>query len=183
MLCQSPLTEDTDKNEVPCGIPPKVWESNGGAVLDGCGDASITKDSSCIPGLPTAAKDYFYDYGPLYGDSKCTNGKTFSVSGGKALCGSAAAAGKVGYFGYKVLAVSYGGTLVLRGYKGAADGLDNDHLATGNSWMRLGGECQLRHVADGRQARRPNGGGCRATGPATRSSSPRPTTCPAIPSC
>ncbi len=140
VLCKSPLTEDADKNEVPCGIPPKVWQSNGGAVLDGCGAASITKDSSCIPGLPTAAKDYFYDYGPLYGDSKCSNGKTFEVSNGKALCGSAAATGKVGYFGYKVLAVSYGGRLVLRGYKGAADGLDNNHLATGNSWMRLGGD-------------------------------------------
>ncbi|MGH7063699.1 MAG: hypothetical protein ACREET_06450, partial [Stellaceae bacterium] len=140
VLCQSPLTEDSDKNEVPCGIPPKVWQSNGSVALPSCDIDKTGLD--CIPGLPVAAKDYFYDYGPLYGDGKCANGKTFSVSDGKALCGSAAAAGKVGYFGYKVLAVSYGGTLMLRGYKGVAEGLDGpeEHLNSGNSWMRLEGD-------------------------------------------
>ncbi|MGH7061391.1 MAG: hypothetical protein ACREFH_13460, partial [Stellaceae bacterium] len=139
VLCRSPLTEDADKNKVPCGIPPEVWQSNGSAALPGCGIDKTGSD--CIPGLPTDAKDYFYNYGPLYGDGKCTNGKTFDGSTGEALCGEGIpAAGKVGYFGYKVLAVSYGGTLVLHGYKGAADGLDNNHLATGNSWMRLGGD-------------------------------------------
>ncbi|MGH7065728.1 MAG: hypothetical protein ACREET_16770, partial [Stellaceae bacterium] len=143
-LCKSPPTEDTDKKPVPCGIPPKVWQSNGDSVLRGCGDTPVTKDSKCIPGLPTTVKDYFYDYGPLYGDDKCKNGGKYKVEGievGEPMCGKEPAAGLVGYFGYKVLAVSYGGSLMLRGYQGAADGnLDNQHLASGNSWMRLAGD-------------------------------------------
>ncbi|HEY1300688.1 MAG TPA: hypothetical protein VGF07_09340, partial [Stellaceae bacterium] len=139
-LCKSPPTTGGTGGPVPCGIPPKVWENNGSTVLQGCGNAATTKDSECIPGLRTTTKDYFYQYGPLYGDGKCANGKTFTVKDGKALCGAVPAAGQAGYFGYKVLAVSYGGTLMLRGYKGAVDGLDLNHLATGNSWMRLNGD-------------------------------------------
>ena len=45
---------------------------------------------------------------------------------------------QVGYFGNKVLAVSYGGTLVLKGKKGATyDSLDAK--ASGRSWTRLNG--------------------------------------------
>lgn len=124
----------------PCGIPDLVWNNNGASALAGCGPAAITKDSNCIPGLPPAAKDYFYDYAPLYGDGKCTNGSVFDVKDGKALCGADPADGRVGYFGYKVLAVSYGGTLVMNGYKGVATGLDNKPLQSGNSWMRLKGD-------------------------------------------
>ena len=59
-----------------------------------------------------AISDYFYQYGPNYGDGKCTDGTTWA----NGQCGTSA--GQVGYFGYKVLAVSYNGTLKLFGYKG-----------------------------------------------------------------
>lgn len=91
-----------------------------------------------------AAKDYFYDYGPLYGDGLCTNGSTFTVTlEGRALCGNEPAAGLVGYFGYKVLAASYDGTLIMSGYKGVATSLDNQPLASGNSWMRLDDDLEV----------------------------------------
>ncbi|MGH7117127.1 MAG: hypothetical protein ACREE9_21850, partial [Stellaceae bacterium] len=122
----------------PCGIPEAVWSSNGASVLPGCGIGATGAD--CIPGLPKEAKDYFYDYAPLHGDGKCTNGSTFEVKDGKAVCGADPADGKVGYFGYKVLAVSYGGTLVMNGYKGVETGLDKKPLQSGNSWMRLSGD-------------------------------------------
>lgn len=72
--------------------------------------------------------DLFYQYGGLPYD----NGKTPD--------------GKIGYFGYKVLAVSYGGTLNLFGKKGALKDADEyrpllaetaDYHPTGNSWARL----------------------------------------------
>ena len=62
-------------------------------------------------------KDYFYQYGPSYGDGLCSDGKTIWDPVGQ--CNNKTNAGnQVGYFGYKVLAVSYGGTLELFGYKG-----------------------------------------------------------------
>jgi cell migration-inducing and hyaluronan-binding protein len=77
-----------------------------------------------MPWLPTPdVYDYFYQYGPLHGDD--------------------------GYFGSKVLAVSYGGILDLRGHKGTTyppsqDAFDPCHsnpdcdpLNSGRSWMRL----------------------------------------------
>ncbi|MGH7058753.1 MAG: hypothetical protein ACREFH_00070 [Stellaceae bacterium] len=149
VLCKSTLTKDSDNNPVPCGIPPAMWQSNGSSLLPGCGAALSTRGSKrvaegadCLPGLPTAAKDYFYQYGPLYGDGLCSNGKTFKAAGGKGLCGGDPAAGEVGYFGYKVLAVSYGGSLILHGYKGTPSllGVDENPLASGNSWMRLKGD-------------------------------------------
>ena len=87
--------------------------------------------------LPGGVHDEFYQYGPLRGDARCTDNSTFHIDKeGKGVCGSAAA--KVGYFGNKVLAVSYGGTLKLAGYKGATyDGQDKDPLNSGWSWIRL----------------------------------------------
>ena len=69
-------------------------------------------------GLPV--RDYFYRYGPLHGDED-------------------------GYFGNKVLAVSYGGTLDLQGYKGVigpdegplGNKYDDNPLNSGRSWRRL----------------------------------------------
>lgn len=43
-----------------------------------------------------------------------------------------------GYFGHKVLAVSYGGTLILHGLKGSSAG-DLDPSDSGTSWARLDG--------------------------------------------
>src|SRR5689334_9590338 len=84
----------------PCGIPWALWNDNGNTLQT----------------MPGAGKlsDYFYQYGPNYGDNLCSDGKTqWSAANG---CGTGSL--QVGYFGYKVLAVSYGGTLRLFGYKG-----------------------------------------------------------------
>lgn len=71
--------------------------------------------------LPGGVTDYFYQYGTLFGD----NAKTDQ--------------GESGHFGYKVLGLSYGGTLELRGYKGTtrSDGADKSALDSGTSWVRL----------------------------------------------
>jgi hypothetical protein len=109
-LCKTlPLTATTG----PCGIPVSVWSGNGKSLIPGCGTTPLM-GQNCIPGLPSTVSDYFYQYGTLYGDGKCTNGTVFA--NGK--CGNASADGLVGYFGYKTLAVSFGGTLFLNGYKG-----------------------------------------------------------------
>ncbi len=96
----------TDAATGPCGIPLKTWTDNGKTVINN---------------LPGGAKpDYFYQYGPLYGDGKAgTNGP--------------------GYFGYKVLALSYGGTLQLRGAKGTkgAAAAEGTPSSSGTDWVRL----------------------------------------------
>jgi hypothetical protein len=90
-----------------------VCKSPGGL----CGIPQATWDSQGASkvALPGGVSDYFYRYGPLpYDDGGATPG----------------------WFGYKVLAVSYGGTLKLFGKKGASMGT----LApsdTGTSWVRL----------------------------------------------
>jgi len=67
--------------------------------------------------LPGGVSDYFYAYGTLPYDDGDPNG----------------------YFGYKVLAVSYGGTLQLFGRKGATNDADRDPDPSyaGRSWVRL----------------------------------------------
>jgi hypothetical protein len=70
-----------------------------------------------LPGQ--TSPDYFYQYSALPTD----NGKVGD---------------QTGYFGYKVLAVSYGGTLNLFGEKGAVYG-SLEPKATGRSWVRLDG--------------------------------------------
>src|SRR6185437_2720309 len=99
-------------NVGPCGIPTgKVngkdlaWSDNGANPVH-------------IDGYP--ADDYFYQYGPLYGDMRCTNPANPDdptlVLWKNGACTNPSF--QPGYFGYKVLAVSYGGTLELFGYKG-----------------------------------------------------------------
>lgn len=82
--------------------------------------------------LPGGVTDYFYQYGPLPYDD-----------------GIDVMTGRQGFFGYKVLAVSYGGTLQLFGAKGT---LAPDDLATeegrqdsGKSWARLNQTLQPPH--------------------------------------
>jgi cell migration-inducing and hyaluronan-binding protein len=123
---------------IPCGIPQAVWEDNGTNLISGCGSAGARRlvplrrpglpavAEPCIPGLPTTASDYFYQYGPLYGDGKVVE--------------SGPDQGKVGYFGYKTLAVSFGGTLALYGYKGASYNIPDTGTGrenSGVSWIRL----------------------------------------------
>jgi cell migration-inducing and hyaluronan-binding protein len=119
-LCKS---EPRPKRDGPCGIPLDMWTDNGKKEWDHA--SGVDRGNSL--------RDYFYQYGPLYGDAACTDGSAFT--NGK--CGTAA--GKVGYFGKKVIAVSWGGSLVLNGYKGANyDGTyDSDPFNSVSSWMRL----------------------------------------------
>jgi hypothetical protein len=97
------------KTPAPCGIPQATWDSNG----------AIEKD---LPGL---VSDYFYQYGPLHGDGKCSTGTDNTdnsvFKNGKCVKpnGDESPNAQVGYFGNKVLAVSYGGILTLNGHKGA----------------------------------------------------------------
>ncbi|MGH2667793.1 MAG: hypothetical protein ACRDH5_01500, partial [bacterium] len=89
-----------------CGIPKVVWES------DGTNKCNLDATAKCK--LPGDVVDYFYQYHPLTYDDGDPNG----------------------YFGYKVLAVSYNGTLKLIGKKGVKPGT----LASsdsGYSWRRL----------------------------------------------
>src|SRR5262249_36605906 len=131
----------------PCGIPWTLWNDNGANLK--CIDDPTVAVSAC-----KGVKDYFYRYGPLYGDNKCSNGTQWD--GGNNLCDDKSGVG-VGYFGYKVLGVSYGGTLQLFGYKGTpllatsndgcTEGAFNDATkkpqdlaeptSTGCSWLRL----------------------------------------------
>ena len=92
----------------PCGIPGGVWTNNGAPVG--------------LPGgsLGTQYTDNFYQYQPLPFDDKVDS-----------------TTNAVGYFGYKVLAVSEGGTLQLFGSKGATYGASLGPQMTGMSWVRL----------------------------------------------
>jgi hypothetical protein len=67
--------------------------------------------------LGNGVTDYFYQYGPIYGTTN-------------------------GFYGYKVLAVGFGGTLQLRGAKGTtlAGGADKTPTDSGSSWARLNGD-------------------------------------------
>src|SRR5262249_14240218 len=101
----------------PCGIPLEIWNSN--------------KIDTNKPNPATCAKkefrknftECFYQYTPLPYDNGAPQG----------------------FFGYKVLAVSFGGTLKLFGRRGAVYSDDNadaakcatDPACTGTSWARL----------------------------------------------
>ena len=105
--------DDKDKTG-PCGIPWAVWSDNG-------------KSPNALNGTPEVGgvTDYFYQYGPMYGDNLCDGGAAKwtadvdKITKQPILCGTKASVDvQVGYFGYKVLGVSYGATLQLFGYKG-----------------------------------------------------------------
>lgn len=91
----------------PCGIPMPIWTSN---------TVSAMNPTSCLTHpLPGDVNDCFYQYQPLDYDGGGT---------------------PPGYFGYKVLAASYGGTLQLLGRKGATySTLPSSN--SGTSWARL----------------------------------------------
>ena len=90
-LCRTAKNADTG----PCGIPKSAWSDNGKTKLD----------------LPGGVSDFFYRYGPLHGDSKCSDGSIWSST---SPCDDSQGK-QVGYFGYKVLAVSYGGKFLSYG--------------------------------------------------------------------
>jgi hypothetical protein len=121
-LCKSTLGSPTQQGQppAPCGILQQYWENNGTSQVDLPGIAN--------PSTQYHVHDYFYRYGPLHGDE----GYTQNPKTGKS---------EQGYFGNKVLAVSYGGTLNLSGYKGSnlinPRGKEEDPVNSGWSWMRL----------------------------------------------
>jgi len=93
-----------------CGVDQANWESN----LTNSDPKTCTVAPS---GLPGGVKDCFYAYHPI------------NFDGGN----------PTAYFGYKVLAVSYGGSLQLFGLKGASydSTTNNDPSNSGTSWARL----------------------------------------------
>jgi cell migration-inducing and hyaluronan-binding protein len=130
-LCKTPLGTPTGagKTPAPCGIPQDVWESNGASEKD-------------LPALDAQenqilVRDHFYQYGPLHGDGRCSDTSTGAPgSMWSAASGCAKTNEQPGYFGNKVLAVSYGAVLALKGYKGATYS-ETDALASVNNWRRL----------------------------------------------
>ena len=96
-----------------CGIPDEIWTSN----------PVVKPDVECKPknlpggGTDSGVNDCFYQYRPLNYDGGDSNA----------------------YFGYKTLAVSFGGSLQLFGAKGASyDAVTNDDSSSsGTSWARL----------------------------------------------
>ncbi len=104
-----------------CGVPQNIWDSNPNVAMQQMPMAGTpcTKASTLDPNSP-AGNDCFYQY------------EIFEK-------GDASGA----YFGKKVLAVSYGGTLFLRGAKGIRDvppngpAIDATPSDSGTSWVRL----------------------------------------------
>jgi len=96
------------KTDAQCGVPPEIWGAGDGQKVCLPPDAPNTPPDQC------RVYDYFYPYMPLAVDD-----------------GNSAR-----YFGYKVLAVTYGGTIHLFGQKGASYGTLTAS-DSGQSWVRL----------------------------------------------
>jgi hypothetical protein len=106
-----------------CGIPDGIWNTNGSKAVPLLNEAP----GGNIPA--NVVTDRFYQYGPLAFDRLANDGGNASNQRG-------------GYFGYKVLGLSYGGTLDLFGYKGTtgsrtAEGKQVAPTDSGTSWVRL----------------------------------------------
>src|SRR5262249_25631452 len=99
-LCETPISDGVG----PCGIP--TAKQGQGAETAPSSDNGAHQFT-----MPGGNSDYFYQYGPLYGDGLCDDGTVWNAANNPC-------PGKVGFFGYKVLGVSYGATLQLFGYKG-----------------------------------------------------------------
>jgi hypothetical protein len=110
-FCASPPGNNSRVGQ--CGIPNNIWDSNGAS--------KVSLPGTCGGGC----EDYFYQYQPLPFDDRKIPGDPRRFP-------------SVGYFGYKVLAVSYGGTLQLFGKKGATYA-SLGPKDSGRSWTRLDG--------------------------------------------
>ncbi len=99
-----------------CGVPSNIWNSNKMDMSD-MNPASCTKASALSTLLPGNVDDCFYQYEPLVYDDGDPNA----------------------YFGYKVLALSYNGTIELYGKRGAIYPAAAPFPAwySGTSWVRL----------------------------------------------
>lgn len=113
-----------------CGVPTEIWCSQPNAIppnpmdpIASCPQPRPLVHNKVDMGNGTDP-DWFYRYHPLTYDS-----------------GLDPITKMPGYFGYKVIGVSYGGTLLLLGKTGSiVDGTDPDLIAktgSGTSWRRL----------------------------------------------
>ena len=105
-----------------CGVDSKLWTSNPTLMnhtVPMPKNMACVKASSINPQFKLPGDDCFYGYDSF----------------------DAADKGKPAYFGHKVLALSYGGTIRLLGMKGATYDVmvDGDPGNTGTSWVRLNG--------------------------------------------
>jgi len=108
-----------------CGVPSDVWSSNGGSMQM---NHMAMAPGSCTKKIFNGINDCFYPYAPIDFDD----------------------GDPIGYFGYKVLAVSYGGWVGFFGSKGATYPATKvlPPADSGTSWVRLGhdlngGETQI----------------------------------------
>ncbi|MFL6307325.1 MAG: chitobiase/beta-hexosaminidase C-terminal domain-containing protein [Candidatus Sulfotelmatobacter sp.] len=104
------------KTDAACGVPQNVWTSNTNVPMKTMPSAPCVKASALDPNSPVG-DDCFYQY------------EVFDNADGPET-----------YFGKKVLALSYGGTIYLRGAKGIRS--ENTPIAatpsdSGTSWVRL----------------------------------------------
>ena len=105
-----------------CGVDSKLWTSNPTLMNHSVPmpkNMACVKASSINPQFKLPGDDCFYGYDSF----------------------DAADKGKPAYFGHKVLALSYGGTIRLLGMKGATYDpmIDGDPSNSGTSWVRLAG--------------------------------------------
>jgi hypothetical protein len=99
-----------------CGVDQSLWNSNPALTME----SPPLNPADCTPSteIPGVKSDCFYAY--------------------EALDEADMSAGRKAYFGHKVLALSFGGTLQLSGKKGATYSALGPS-ATGTSWVRLKG--------------------------------------------
>ncbi|MGA3210929.1 MAG: hypothetical protein ABSD20_06440 [Terriglobales bacterium] len=107
---------DDDTCGVPAGGSPEIADVWGSNMMDMLHPKSCTKTSQLTPPttLPGGVNDCFYQYNKL--DSKDADNM---------------------YFGHKVLALSYGGTIQMSGYKGTLGSDDGNPAVLSSSWQRL----------------------------------------------
>ena len=106
----------TCKSSATCGVPGPIWTSNENVVMKEMPHGACVPASNFGPPLGPVGTGCFYQY-DLFEPGETTAGA---------------------FFGRKVLAVSYGGNLLLRGQKGIRSGaMDADPADSGTSWVRL----------------------------------------------
>jgi hypothetical protein len=112
-------------NKAQCGVPDTVWNSNLNPMINP-GSCKLSGDLTPPQILPGNVNDCFYAYDILDDPDISAHNKA--------------------YFGHKVLALSYGGTLHLYGKKGAiytsrelSTCKENNPACSGTSWVRLQG--------------------------------------------
>lgn len=106
----------TCKSSPTCGVPQDIWDSNLSLVTKTPQPPGAKcKPASDYPEASPVGSDCFYQY-----DVVDTNGPAGD------------------FFSRKTLALSYGGTIYLRGAKGIRDGkIDANPSDSGTSWVRL----------------------------------------------